>query len=128
MLAKYFSIIRNHVLSVSSQRDYISYHHNTLLDAFRTNSRSTIGRNPSMVIPLLANQDLTPTLYYITFCHTILILYNTHFFLVRISTFSLSFNIFNFSSVLSLRLLQHEKAATFLDILKSFFRPTLVRV
>ena len=25
-------------------------------------------------------------------------------------------------------LLQHEKAATFLDILKSFFRPTLVRV
>ena len=25
-------------------------------------------------------------------------------------------------------LVQHEKAATFLDILKSFFRPTLVRV
>ena len=35
---------------------------NTLLDAFRTNSRNIIGRNPSMVIPLLANQDLTPML------------------------------------------------------------------
>ena len=35
---------------------------NTLLDAFRTNSRNTIGRNPSMVIPMLANQDLTPML------------------------------------------------------------------
>ena len=32
------------------------------LDAFRTNSRNIIGRNPSMVIPLLANQDLTPML------------------------------------------------------------------
>ena len=30
-----------------------------LLGAFRTNSRNIIGRNPSMVIPLLANQDLT---------------------------------------------------------------------
>ena len=29
---------------------------------FRTNSRSVIGRNPSIVIPLLANQDLTPML------------------------------------------------------------------
>ena len=28
----------------------------------------------------------------------------------------------------NLSLVQHEKAATFLDILKSFFRPTLVRV
>ena len=28
----------------------------------RTNSRNIIGRNPSMVIPLLANQDLTPML------------------------------------------------------------------
>ena len=45
MLAKYFSIIRN-----------------TLLDDFRTNSRNIIGRNPSIVIPLLANQDLTPML------------------------------------------------------------------
>ena len=26
------------------------------------NSRNIIGRNPSMVIPLLANQDLTPML------------------------------------------------------------------
>ena len=38
------------------------YHQNTLLDAFRTNSRNIIGRNPSMVIPLLANQYLTPML------------------------------------------------------------------
>ena len=62
MLAKYFLIIRNYVLSVSSQRNYNFYHQNTLLDAFRTNSRNIIGRNPSMVIPLLTNQDLTPML------------------------------------------------------------------
>ena len=31
-------------------------------DAFRTNSGNIIGRNPSMVIPLLASQDLTPML------------------------------------------------------------------
>ena len=49
--AKYFSIIRNYVLSVSLQRKYNFYHQNTLLDAFRTNSRNIIGRNPSMVIP-----------------------------------------------------------------------------
>ena len=62
MLAKYFSIIRNYVLSVSWQRKYYFYHQNTFLDAFRTNSRNIFGRNPSMVIPLLANQDLTPML------------------------------------------------------------------
>ena len=62
MSAKYFLIIRNYVLSVSSQRQYKFYHQNTLLDAFLTNSRNIIGRNPSMVIPLLANQDLTPML------------------------------------------------------------------
>ena len=62
MPAKYFLIIRNYVLSVSSQRKYNFYHQNTFLDAFRTNSRNIIGRNPSMVIPLLANQDLTPML------------------------------------------------------------------
>ena len=62
MLAKYFLIIRNYVLSVSSQRKYKFYHHNTILNAFRTNSRIIIGRNHSMVIPLLANQDLTPML------------------------------------------------------------------
>ena len=62
MPAKYLLIIRNYVLSVSSQRKYNFYHQNTLLDAFRTNSRNIIGRNPSMVIPLLANQDLTPML------------------------------------------------------------------
>ena len=62
MPAKYFLIIRNYVLSVSLQRKYNFYHQNALLDAFRTNSRSIIGRNPSTVIPLLANQDLTPML------------------------------------------------------------------
>ena len=63
MLAKYFSIIRNNVLSVSLQRKYNFYHPNTLLDAFRANSRNATGRNPSMVIPLQANQDLTPMLH-----------------------------------------------------------------
>ena len=62
MLAKYFLIILNYVLSVSLQRKYNFYHQNTLLDDFRTNSRNISGRNPSMVIPLLANQDLTPML------------------------------------------------------------------
>ena len=63
MLAKYFSIIRNYVLSVSSQRKYNFYHQSTLLDAFRTNSRNIIGRNPSMVVPLLTNRALTPILF-----------------------------------------------------------------
>ena len=63
MHAKYFSIIRNYVLSVSSQRKYDFYRHNKLLYAFQTNSRNIIGRNPSVVIPLLANQDLTPMLH-----------------------------------------------------------------
>ena len=63
MLAKYFPIIQNYVLSVSLQRKYNLYHQNTLLDTFRTNSRNIIGRNPSMVIPLPAKQDLTPKLY-----------------------------------------------------------------
>ena len=62
MPAKYFFIIRNYVLLVCSQRKYNFYDQNTLLDAFRTNSRNIIGRNPSMVLPLLANQDLTPML------------------------------------------------------------------
>ena len=63
MLAKHFPIIRNYVLSVSSQRKYNFYHQNTFPDAFRTKYRNIIGRNPSMVIPLLANQDLTPMLF-----------------------------------------------------------------
>ena len=62
MQAKHFSIIRNYVLSVFLQRKYNFYHQNTLLDAFQTNSCNIIGRNPSMVVPLLANQDLTPML------------------------------------------------------------------
>ena len=63
MHAKYFSTIRKYVLSVSSQIKYNFCHQNKFLDAFRTNSRNIIGRNPSMVIPLLANQDLTPMLF-----------------------------------------------------------------
>ena len=62
MLAKYFSVVRNYVLSVFSQRKYTVYHQNTVRDAFRTNSRNITCRNPSMVIPLLANQDFTPML------------------------------------------------------------------
>ena len=50
------------MLSGSLQRKYNFYHQGTFLDAFRTNFRNIIGRNPSMVIPLLANQDLTPML------------------------------------------------------------------
>ena len=63
MFAKYFSIVQKYVLSVSSQIKHTFYHQNTLLDAFRTNSRNIIGRNPSMVISLLAHQDLTPILF-----------------------------------------------------------------
>ena len=62
MHAKYFLIIRNYVLSVSLQRNYNFYNQNTFLDAFLTNSRNIIGRNPSTVIPLLVNQDWTPIL------------------------------------------------------------------
>ena len=69
MSAKYFLIIRNYVLSVSSQRKHHFYHQNTLLDAFRTNSRNIIGRSPSMVIPLLVNQYLTPMLHLTNFCY-----------------------------------------------------------
>ena len=43
-------------------KKYNFYHQNTSLDAFRTNSRNIICRNPSLVIPLIANQDLTPML------------------------------------------------------------------
>ena len=70
MLAKYFSIIRNYVLSVSSQRKYNFYHQKTIRDAFRTNSRNISGRNTSVVIPLLANQDLTPMLCFVAFINT----------------------------------------------------------
>ena len=62
MLAKYLSIIRNYVLSVFTQRKCTFYHQNTLLDAFRTHSHYIVCRIPSMVIPLLANQDMTPML------------------------------------------------------------------
>ena len=62
MPAKYFSVFRNCVISFFAKKV------NTLLDAFRTNSRNIIGRNPSMVTPLLANQDLTPMLTEVTSC------------------------------------------------------------
>ena len=68
MLAKYFLIIRNYLLSVSLQRKYNFYNQNTPLTAFRTNSRNIIGRNPSIVIPLLANQDLTPMIVHPFIC------------------------------------------------------------
>ena len=55
------------MLSFFSQRKYSFCHQNTLFDAFRTNSRNVTGRNSSMVIPLLANQDLTPML--LTICY-----------------------------------------------------------
>ena len=42
-------------------------------DSLSQDSRNVIGRNPSMVIPLLANQDLTPMLYCI--CRAILMLF-----------------------------------------------------
>ena len=67
MLAKYFSTIRNHVFSVSSQRKYNFYYQNTLVYGFRRNSRNIVGGNPSMVIPLLANQDLMPMR--VRYCH-----------------------------------------------------------
>ena len=50
-----------------SQRKYIFYHQNTLLEGFRTHSRNVTDRNPSMVIPLLANQDLMPMLLIICY-------------------------------------------------------------
>ena len=52
------------MLSVFSQRNYTFYYENMLLDTFRMNSHNIIGRNPSMVIPLLANQELTPMLHH----------------------------------------------------------------
>ena len=73
MLAKYFSIIRHYVLSVSSQRKYNFYHQNKLLAAFLMNSRNIIGRNPSIEISLLANQDLTPMLICTFFIRNLMI-------------------------------------------------------
>ena len=66
------------MLSDSLQRKYNfyhQYHQNALLDTFRTSSRNIIGGNPLMVIPMLANQDLTPTLYLLqpfVFCFDVL--------------------------------------------------------
>ena len=83
MLAKYLSIIRNYVLSVFVQRKYTFYHKTRFSmlserilvnywqesfdgDSFVSQSRFdayVVGRNLSMVISLLADQDLTPMLY-----------------------------------------------------------------
>ena len=41
---------------------YTFYHQNTFLDVFRKNSRNVVSKNSSMVIPLLANQNLMPML------------------------------------------------------------------
>ena len=59
MLAKYFSFIRNYALSVlfAKKIHFLPPEHTSQM-----NSRNIIGRNPSMGIPLLANQDLTPML------------------------------------------------------------------
>ena len=54
------------MLSVFLQRKYSFYHQNTPFDASRLNSRNIIGRHPSMAVPLLANQDLTPMLFKLT--------------------------------------------------------------
>ena len=70
--SKYACKIFFHYLNLSAissfAKKYNFNHQNALLDAFRTNSRNIIGRNPSMAIPLLANQDLTPMLYRIGSC------------------------------------------------------------
>ena len=58
MLATYISIIRNHVLSVFVKKvDCLPPKHSS-----RLSSLNMIGWNPLMVIPLLANHDLTPML------------------------------------------------------------------
>ena len=59
MLAKYFSGIRNYVLSVSSQKNTILTTEARFSMLFeRILTTLLVG----MVIPLLANQDLTPML------------------------------------------------------------------
>ena len=57
MLAKHFSIIRNYVLSAFLKSKSAFCHENTLLETVQTNSSNINGRNPSMAIPFLANQD-----------------------------------------------------------------------
>ena len=58
---KFFNYSKLCVISFFAKKVHF-YHQNTFLDAFRTNSSNIIGRNPSLVIPLLADQDLTPML------------------------------------------------------------------
>ena len=59
MLAKCFSVIRNYVLSIFFAKNV---HYLPPKHASRTNFHNIIGRNPLMMIHLLANQDLTPML------------------------------------------------------------------
>ena len=61
MLEIFFNYLKLFVISFFTKK-YKFYRQNLLLDTFQMNSCSIIGRNPSMVIPLLANQDLTPML------------------------------------------------------------------
>ena len=81
MLAKYFALIRNYVLSVSNFRkesmlfttkgrfwnQFLQHYWQASFngDSFNSQSRFdayVIGKHPSMVIPLIANQGLTPLL------------------------------------------------------------------
>ena len=63
MLAKYFfNYSKLCVISFFAKKvNYLPPKH-----ASRTNSRNITGRNPSMVIPLFANKDLTPVLWNFT--------------------------------------------------------------
>ena len=80
-------------LSVFSQRKYNFYHQNTLLDVFGTNSGNIIGRNPSMVIPLLANQDMTPMLLSSQSCsRKLATAFSVTFFLFRNDSWSIGQN------------------------------------
>ena len=66
MLAKYFQLFETVCYQFIAKKVHF-YHQSALLDAFRTNFHNVIGRNPSMVIPLLATQDLMPMLLYLLF-------------------------------------------------------------
>ena len=58
---KFFNYLKLCVISFFARKMHF-YNQNTLLDAFRTNSRNIIRRCPFMVMSLLANQDLMPML------------------------------------------------------------------
>jgi len=63
MLADYFLIIRNYVLS-AFRKESTRFTTKARFSIFSERILATIiGSNLSMVIPLFANQDLTPMLY-----------------------------------------------------------------